>query len=97
MRMLIIIIGLAVFLNSCTSSGTVTPQSVVDEIKKDCGIITTVADIAALITSQPTLITVAAFANEVCSAFKAQPATPTASGAGGMFLVNNVPIHYTLP
>lgn len=84
------------FLSACTSTGTVTPQSVVDEIKKDCGIIVTVADIAALITSQPALTTIAAFASEVCAAFKAQQAAPTGSGAGGVVVVNNIPIHYTV-
>ncbi len=96
MRMTILTILLALFLNSCTSIGTVTPESVVAEIQKDCGIVTTVADIAALITSQPALVTVAAFAEEVCGAFKSQAATPTASGAGGSFVVNGVTIHYTL-
>jgi hypothetical protein len=85
------------FLSACTSTGTVTPASVVAEIQKDCGIVTTVADIAVLITSQPALVTVAAFAEEVCGAFKAHPATPTASGAGGEFIVNGITIHYTIP
>jgi hypothetical protein len=93
MKMLLLVTAL--LLNSC-ASGTVTPQSVIDEVKAACGIITTVADIAALIASQPSLTTAAAFASEVCAAFKASLSAPTGSGAGGVIVVNNVPIHYTV-
>jgi len=92
-----LIIAAALFLASCTSTGQITPQSVVDEIKKDCGIVVTLADIAALITAQPQIIDIAGFATEVCNAFKSTPATPGASGTSGVIYVNNIPIHYTRP
>ena len=93
MKMLLLVTAL--LLSSC-AGGTVTPQSVIDEVKAACGIITTVADIAALIASQPSLVTAAAFASEICNAFKASQSAPTGSGAGGVIIVNNVPIHYTV-
>ena len=96
MRMLVIIVALVTMLNACTSTGTITPESVAAEIKKDCGIIVTVVDIAALISSDPAVTTVAGFANMVCNAFKAQASAPTGSGAGGIIIVNKIPVHYTL-
>jgi hypothetical protein len=90
------LLAAALFLSACTSTTPVTPASVIAEIQSICGIVTTVADIAALIASQPALTTAAAFANEVCAAFKASQSAPTGSGAGGIVVVNGVPIHYTV-
>lgn len=96
MRKVLFASMLCLTLGGCPSGTVITPQSVIAEVQSVCGIVTTVADIAALIASQPALVSVASFASEICGAFKAQPATPTASGAGGVIVVNNVPIHYTL-
>ena len=85
----------ALLLSGCGTT-PVTPASVIAEIQSICGIVTTVADIAALIASQPALTTAAAFASEVCAAFKASQSAPTGSGAGGIIIVNNIPIHYTV-
>lgn len=89
------ILAAALLLGSCGSTA-VTPASVIADIQQACGIITTVADIAALIASQPALTTAAAFASEVCAAFKASQSAPTGSGSGGVIVVNNISVHYTV-
>ena len=44
-----ILLVTALFLSACTSTGTVTPQSVVDWLSTNCGVIVNAADVAALI------------------------------------------------
>ena len=45
-----ILLVTALFLSACTSTGTVTPQSVVDWLSTNCGVIVNAADVAALIS-----------------------------------------------
>ena len=88
-----ILLVTALFLSACTSTGTVTPQSVVDWLSTNCGVIVNAADVAGLISKDPTAITTADLGKQICDAIHSGP--PTASpGASGVVVVNGVPIHY---
>ena len=93
-----ILFGLGLLLASCTATDSITPESVKAEIQKDCGIITTVADIAALITANPAIGSASAFAKLVCGAFASQKSAGSgdARRGGGVLDVGGVPIHYTV-
>ena len=89
---------LALMLSGCTSTGTITPESVASAIEKGCGIVVTLADIAVLITKDPAVNSVDGFAKMVCDALHQQQAAGAAPKAGtqsGVLNVNGVPVHYT--
>lgn len=88
------IVLLAFLLSACAGSA-VTPESVVAAITKECGIVVTLADIAALITKDPNLAGVAGYAKLVCDALHQQTA-PTATAAGGVVVVDGIPLHYVV-
>jgi hypothetical protein len=93
-----LIIAFIVLLAACTSSGQVTPQSVVDWIKANCSAAVQVADIAALITANPAIASAAALGSKVCDAINAQRsanAKSAAPSAGGTVDVDGVPVHWT--
>lgn len=97
---IVMLLGFFLILAGCDSiTGKITPESVVAEIQKDCGIVTTVADIAALITANPAVASVAVLAQKVCDAFKAQKAqlqTNQRGAASGVVVVDNVDIHFVV-
>lgn len=90
---LLLMLGL---LAGCDAAGKITPESVIAEIKKDCGIVVSVADIASLITHEPAVVTAAGFANLVCENFKSQQPKGAAPGApvSGVLSINGVEVHY---
>ncbi len=98
MRNLIGILLLSFTLFACDAiTGKVTPEAIVAEITKDCGIVVTVADIAALITANPALGGVAAFAKAVCDAFHQQRATASGTAPkSGTLNVNGTEVHYII-
>ena len=86
----------ALLLSACSSTGTVTADSVAAWVKANCGIVVTIADIAALISKDPNVASAAALGAQVCAAFNAQTHSPTpAEAVSGVVVVNGVPIHYT--
>ena len=91
----VMLIGFGLLLASCGT--TVTAESIVAEIAKDCGIVVTVADIAALVTANPTVAGAAGFAKLVCDAFQK---TKMARGGDilqtGVLDINGVHVHYTV-
>jgi hypothetical protein len=93
-----LIIALTMLLAACTSSGQVTPQSVIDFVKANCNAVVQVADIAALITANPAIASAATLGDQICKAINAQrmaeakSATPS---SGGVVVVDNVPVHWT--
>jgi hypothetical protein len=97
MKMIVPLLALGL-LAGCDAAGKITPESVIAEIKKDCGIVTSVADIASLITHEPTIVTAAGFANLVCENFKSQQPKGAAPGAelSGVLSVNGVAVHYVM-
>ncbi len=95
----ITLLGLGLLLGGCDALGKITPESIVAEIQKDCGIVVPLADVAALVTANPAVAGVAGFAKMVCDAFHAQhaPASRRADAPrGGVLNINGVDVHYVV-
>lgn len=95
---MVVVLGF-LLCTGCSTSSPPSADAVAAAIKNICGIIVTVADVAALITKDPNVKTVDGYANMVCSAFnqhaQAQAARPGAEPARtGVLNVDGVPIHY---
>lgn len=86
----------ALFLSACGTTGTVTPQGVVDWVKANCGFIVDVAEISTLITKDPAGMALAAIGKQICDAIQAQSPTAQPGTSGGVVVINGVPIHYTV-
>jgi len=100
MKNLVGILLLSAALMGCDAFGKITPESVAAEIAKSCGIVVTIADIAAVLTADPAAISAAALAKKVCDAFNAQKAEGKFSaGPGGavagVVVVDGKPVHFT--
>ena len=95
MRIVVPLLALGL-LAGCDAAGKITAESVIAEIKKDCGIVTSVADIASLITHEPTIVTAAGFANLVCENFKSQKSAGPTAPISGVLSVNGVAVHYVM-
>lgn len=81
------------------TTGKVTPDAVVAAITGNCGIVVTIADVAALLAKEPITTTVAAVSKMVCDAFNQKKATlPTGPAApkSGVLNVNGVDLNYTV-
>ena len=98
LRSLILVIGLSLALLGCDAlTGKITPESVAAEIAKDCPIVVNIGDIAALITANPTVAGVSAFAKMVCDAFNAQRAARSGEPPkAGSLNINGVDVHYVV-
>ncbi len=95
--MIIALLGFGLLLAGCDQLGKITPESIAAEITKDCGIVVTIADIAALISANPTAAGIAAIAKTVCGAFHAQTVAGKAGlPKGGVLNVNGVDVHYVV-
>ena len=95
MRIVVPLLALGL-LAGCDAAGKITAESVIAEIKKDCGIVTSVADIASLITHEPTIVTAAGIANLVCENFKSQKSSWPTAPISGVLSVNGVAVHYVM-
>jgi hypothetical protein len=83
---------------TCGTGPVISGPAVVAEIQKLCGIVVPIADISALVTTDPDLSTVDLVANAICAAFKAQstksaPVIP--APVSGTLVVNGVLVHYS--
>ncbi len=88
-------LGLSLLTGCDAITGKVTPESVAKAIADNCGIVVTLADIAALITGDATA---SVLASKVCDAFKVQKLQGKfgASGAAaGVLVVDGKEIHFT--
>ncbi len=95
MRNILGILMLSLVLFGCDATGKITPESIVAEIQKDCGIVVTISDIAALITANPAVVSTATIAQMVCDAFKAQKGA-TGMPKSGTLNVNGTVVHYVV-
>jgi hypothetical protein len=97
-RNTIIALALATGLTAC--NGTVTADSIVAEIAKNCGIAVVIADIAAIMVKQSGGATVSGIAKSVCDAFTSTGGKAKASRTGeggalaGVVQVDGVDVHY---
>lgn len=94
------LIGLTLFLAAC-AGGAITAQSVVDWVKANCGIIVQLVDIAAVLSGQPGVVTAAQIGGQICEAVKTQradqlKAAPASPPVGGVVVINNVPVHWSV-
>ncbi len=96
MRNILGMLMLSLVLFGCDATGRVTPESIVAEIQKDCGIVVTISDIAALITANPAVVSAASLAQMVCDAFKAQKGAKAETPKSGTLNVNGVIVHYVV-
>lgn len=86
----------AALLAAC-SGLVITPQTVVDFIKANCGVVVQIADIVALISANPFAISAAALGDKVCTAVNAEKAAMGAAPkTAGTVIVDGVPVKWSV-